>query len=484
MNNKVQIDAGSSAIKINPVFIVTLLAIVAFVLLIIFSGNDFYWYCLVVILIILQARFKISISSLFPLIAILSLTEYYFLFSGKRAYLCELVYIPLFVNYILTDFLWRSFNYTKLVILLLVSAIIIFQGLNFLINSDLSSSLFRIRSMALPLFLIAMVNDQIKNKEDLKRAINIILIVSLIATVIVYLQFSTGEFYILQNDSVTTDDPNFINWYLSSTEDSYLFNLVGLHIKGPMPPVGLNYFKFGYSEKIIVPASLFFALFKFETGKKRYVCLILFFFLFLATLLTGSRSVLLALLFAVLIIHLFYKKRLKWRFILFIIFSIFAITYMVGPLLSIVNLSEFGTLVSRMFYMDDFYKFIQDHPLVLFAGSNPESYLDLTGSLQPPHHFFVFGIIYDGIIVTIALFLIFYKLLKATKNINSNDSELLAIGYGLWTSLFGFVFIYGQTSYLTWSVPHNMFFCIIIGLLIASYRIIKKQSINFPEISE
>ncbi len=325
--------------------------------------------------------------------------------------------------------------------------------------------------MAFPLFLIPMVDSQIKKKEDLKKAISVILVVSLLAASIVYLQFFTGEFYILQGSSDTTEDLNFIEGYLSSTEDSYLFNLIGLHIKGPMPPVGLNYFKFGFSEKIIVPASLLFAFFRFQKGKNNYRYLLLFIFLFFATLLTGSRSVLLTILFCVLILHLFYKGKLRWGFILGIIFSIFALTYMIGPLLSIMNLSEFGTLVSRMFYMDDFYKFVQNHPEVIFAGSNPQNYLNVSGAGQPPHHFFVFGILYDGIIITLALFIIFYKLLKDKRQLHTKDKELLAIGYGLWASLFGFVFIYGQTSYLTWSTPHNMFFCMITGLLISSYRI-------------
>jgi hypothetical protein len=323
-----------------------------------------------------------------------------------------------------------------------------------------------------------MVDSKIKDKADLKRAINIILIVSLLASLIVYLQFFTGNFYILQDSTVTADDLNFIEGYLSSTEDSFLFNLIGLHIKGPMPPVGLNYFKFGYSEKIIVPVSLFFAFYKFKINRKRYLYFVFFFFLLSATLLTGSRSVLLTFLFVILILHLFYKKKLKWSFILFIIFSFFTVTYLIGPLLNIIKLEEFGTLASRMFYMDDFFRFIQKYPLFLLTGSSPESFLNLTSSGQPPHHFFAFGIIYDGIIVTIALFFIFYKLLRRTRIIYSEDTELLAIGYGLWTSLFGFVFIYGQTSYLTWSTPHNMFYCIIIGLLMATSRISKQSKLD------
>lgn len=467
---KSSLMCNSVLVKSNIFFIVTFLTIVIFVSFILFAGNDFYWYGLAAILVALQIRFKISISGLFPIIAILTLTEYYFLFSGKRVYLCELVYIPLVINYFLTDFLWKQLNYTKIVVLLLIVTVIIFQGFNFLINSDSTSSFFRIRSMALPLFLIVMIDSQIKTKADLKRAVNIVLFVSILATFVVYLQFFTGGFYILQNGSVTKDDLNFIEGYLTSTEDSFLFNLVGLHIKGPMPPVGLNYFKFGYSEKILVPAALLFASFKFQK-ERRHTHLLLFIFLLMATLLTGSRSILLTFLFTSLITHLFYKRRLKWGFILFIIFSFFAVTYLIGPLLSIVKLEEFGTLASRMFYMEDFFQFIRNYPSVLFAGKSPESFLNLTASGQPPHHFFAFGIVYDGIIVTSILFFAFYKLLKSTRVFKTDDRELLSIGYGLWVSLFGFVFIYGQTSYLTWSIPHNMFFCIVIGLLIATHRI-------------
>jgi hypothetical protein len=463
------------AIRNNILLWITFLLIAIFVLLILLAENNFYWYGLAAVLIVLQTRFRINTASLFPLIAVLALTEYYFLVYGKRVYLCEIVYIPLVINYISTDFAWKRLNRVELAILMIIVVVSIFQIFNFLLNADLSSSFFRFRTLALPLFLIVMVNDQIKNENDLKGIVKIILLVSLLATLIVFLQFFSGQFYILQSNSTITDDQNFADFYLSYTEDSFLFNLMGLHIKGPIPPVGLNYFKFGYSEKIIVPAALFFSMFKFKNGNRRHIHLILFFLLVIATLLTGSRSVLLVFIFTTLIVHLFYKKKLRWNFILFIIFSFFAITYLIGPLLNVLDLEEFGTLAGRISYMDDFFRFIQVHPLALFAGSTPDLFLKLTSSAQPPHHFFAFGVVCDGIIVTTVLFFLFNRLLKRTRNFVTEDKELLAIGYGLWASLFGFVFIYGQTSYLTWSIPHNMFFCIVVGLLLATYRLSKKQ---------
>jgi hypothetical protein len=141
------------------------------------------------------------------------------------------------------------------------------------------------------------------------------------------------------------------------------------------------------------------------------------------------------------------------------------------------NLEEFGTLASRIFYLDDFFKYIHTNPLVLFAGTYPEHFTNLTGAAQSPHHFIAFGILSDGLIITVVLFAILYKVLKTTRTLETRDIELRAIGSGLWASLFVFVFIYGQTSYLTWSIPHNMFFCIIIGLLLATYRL-SKTSLN------
>lgn len=471
-------------IKSDLFFAASLLTILISVLLILLTGDNIYWLGLLGILIALQSKFSINISSLFPLIAILSLTEFYFQYSGKRLYLCELVAIPLALTYILTNFIWRPFNNTILIVLLLMLTIIVFQTINLVINSDFGSSFSRIRTLALPLILVALVDSAIKNKADLKRAVGLILAVSLIGTFIVYLQFFTGNFYVMQENAVMADDPNFIEWNLSATEDSFLFNLIGLQIKGPMPPVGLNYFKFGFSEKIIVPVSLFFAMFKFGKGKMRYVYLMLVFLLLFATLLTGSRSVLLTFLFVFLVIHLFYKKKLRWSFILFIIAVFFAAIYFIGPLLSIIKLEEFGTLAGRIFYMEDFFKFVANYPQVLIAGDKPESFIKLTGASQPPHHFFAFGIVSDGLIVTLILFYVFYRLLKRTRNFRTNDSETLAIGSGLWASLFGFAFIYGQTSYLTWSIPHNMFYYVIIGLLLAAYRINKNQINNTPVTSE
>jgi len=457
-------------------FLVTFMAIVIFVLLILFAENTSYWYGLVLICIVLQSKFKISSSSLFPIIAVLTLTEYYFLFLGKRVYLCELIYFPLLINYFLTDFLWRRLSSTNRIVVLLVLSILIFQVFNFLINRDITSSFYRFRSLALPLFLVGMVDGYVKNKNDLKKAIKLILFISLISTIIVYLQFFTGDYYILQRHlDLTTEDINFIGGYLSSTEDSFLFSLIGLHIKGPMPPVGLNYFKFGFSEKIIVPISILFAFYRFETTRKRNRYLVLFLLLLMATLLTGSRSVLLTFLVVLLVIYLNHKKKLRWNFILFVIISFFVVTYLIGPFLNIINLEEFGTLASRMFYMDDFFKFVQKYPGVLFAGSSPENFLNQTGAGQPPHHFFAFGIVCDGIVVTFLLFYFVYHLLKYTRHFRTSDRELAAIGYGLWASLFGFVFIYGQTSYLTWSTPHNMFYSIIVGLLISAYRIDKQH---------
>jgi hypothetical protein len=466
-------------VKNRVYFFLGISVIIIFTSLILLTGNDVYWYGLTFVLVILQIRLGKDVSGIFPLIAILALTEYYFIFSGKRVYLCELIYYPLLINYFLLSSPNKPLPRLNIIITTLVFIIVVFQGFNFLINSDFTSSFFRVRSFALPLFLVYIVVDRVKQKNDLKKVVKIILFVSLIATAIVYLQFVTGNYYILQrNDALAVDDIDFNDWYLSATEDSFLFNFIGINIKGPIPPVGLNYFKFGYSEKIIVALSLSLALFKFRKSNKRYVYFLFFFLILIATLLTGSRSILLAFLFILLIIHLFYRNKLRWNFMLIIILSFFLVTYLIGPLLSIINLEEFGTLAGRIFYMEDFFSFIAKHPRVLFAGSSPDEFIKVSGANQPPHHFFAFGIIFDGIIVTSILFFCFYKLLKKTRNFRTKDPEILAIGFGLWASLFGYVFIYGQTSYLTWSIPHNMFFCIITGLLIATYKISNR---NWPE---
>lgn len=462
--------------KTGIYYFLTGLTVFFFLLLYLSTGSSIFWYFLLVISIVLQTRLRLNVASLFPVIAVLTLTEYYFQFSGKRVYISELIYIPLIINSCVVDLFWKPLSNLKKIVMGLALAVIIFQGFNFLINGDLVSSIFRIRCMALPLLLIFIVDDQVKSKDDLKKAINLILLISILATLVVYLQFITGHYYLLQNTSdAITEDADFTDFYLSYTEDSLLFNALGLHIKGPMPPVGLNYFKFGYSEKIIVPAIMFFALSRVQKGGKKWLSIALYVFLLFATLLTGSRSVLLTLLVLVPIVHLQYKNKLKWKLILFVIFFFFAITYLIAPVLSIIDLDELGTLAGRAFYMEDFFSFIRKWPIALFAGKTPESYLQLTGAQQPPHHFLSFGIVFDGIVITALLFIIFYKFLKNTFRLQTEDNELRAIGYGLWASLFGFVFIYGQTSYLTWSTPHNMFFCIIIGLLIATRRLCRQQ---------
>lgn len=471
---------NSPAKKNNLFYLLTILVTTAFTIAILFTENEFLWYCLIAALLIFQIKFKNDATILFPLVAILTLTEFYFIISEKRVYLCEFLYYPLLLKFFLSDFLWKKGNYIKLTITLLSLLILLFQTFNFFLNSDLLSSFFRIRSFVFPLFLVVITESLVKTKEELKYILNLIIFFSFIGTAVLVLQFITGRFYILQNSAVIPDDLNFIEGYLSATQDSFLFNLLGLHIKGPMPPVGLNYFKFGYSEKIIVPVSLFFSYFLYnkEHNKRN---LFLFFILVFATLLTGSRSVLLTFLFIMLILFLFKNNKLKWGFIQFTIIFFFAITYMIAPLLNFINLEEFGTLASRMFYLNDFFNFIANYPKVLFAGSSPVLFLTLAKSEQPPHHFFAFGTMYDGLIVTSIFFYMVYKLLKSTYKINNMDNELVSISHGLWASIFGFVFIYGQTSYLTWNTPHNMFFCIVAGLLLATNRIAKKAEISISK---
>lgn len=126
--------------------------------------------------------------------------------------------------------------------------------------------------------------------------------------------------------------------------------------------------------------------------------------------------------------------------------------------------------------MDNFYNYILNNISVLLIGSNPDLFMKFGKTGQPPHHFFAFGIIYEGIFVTSIFFGALYFLLKKTFNVQNLKQDLLAIHYGLWVSIFSFVFVYGQTSYLTWSTPHNMFYYIIIGLLISSYNIILKKN--------
>lgn len=152
---------------------ITVLVVIIFTSFLLFTENVFCWYFLIAVFVLLQVRFQFNTATLFPIIAALSLTEYYFLFSGKRVYLCELVYIPLLVNYFLVDFFWKRLSYIKFIVLSLFLSIVFFQVINYLVNSDLTSALFRIRSLALPLFLIPIVDNQIKSKADLKRVLTL-----------------------------------------------------------------------------------------------------------------------------------------------------------------------------------------------------------------------------------------------------------------------------------------------------------------------
>ena len=459
--------------KASKPFLITTLVIILFTTYILINESNVYWVILLGIFLILQTGFNSNDQMLLPILSALTLTEYYFLISGKRFYFAEFLFYPLVVKYLLSTTRGKisklSIKINIIIILLVVVHLInYFWGF-----SDFLSMLYRLRSFAFPLVLIFIVANLVKDEISLKRMINIIIIISLVATIVVYLQYYTGNFYILQNSITSEGGSLTFTQYVQTTENSILFKYLGLKILGPIPPVGLNYYKFGYSEKIIVPSVLCFSFFLFSGIKKKKVAyLILSMYFFIATLLTGSRSILLALIFAPLILLGFKNGKVKWKHINLIIFLFFGFTYLLAPTLNLVNLPEFGTLLSRIFYMEDFYKYIINHPIVLLFGSNPDLFMKFAKIGQPPHHFFAFGIIYDGIFVTAIIFGMLYFLLKKTFKVENLKQDLLEIHYGLWMSIFSFVFIYGQTSYVTWSTPHNMFFCIIIGLLIASYNII------------
>lgn len=464
--------------KISKPYLITVLVTILFVVYILITKSNDNWEVLLLLLLAFQIGFKPDASMLIPILVSLTLTEYYFLISGKRFYFAEFLFYPLVVKYLISTTRGKISKLSKQISIIIILLVLVHLINYFLGFSDFLSILYRLRSFAFPFVLIFIVANLIKDEVALKRMINIIIIISLVATIVVYLQYYTGNFYILQKSLTTeVDSQTYMQQYVQGIEDSILFSYLGLKILGAIPPVGLNYYKFGYSEKIIVPFVLCFSFFLFSSRKRKKIAyLILSMSFFIATLLTGSRSILLTLIFAPLILLGFQNGKIKWKHINFIIFSFFGFVYLLAPTLKIINLEEFGTLLSRIFYMDDFYKFISNNTFTLLFGNNPDTFMTVSGSGQPPHHFLAFGIIYEGVIITIVIFGVLYLMLKKTFYLKGHDGEVMAIHYGLWASIFAFVFIYGQTSYVTWSTPHNMFFYIIIGLLISSYNIINQRN--------
>ena len=77
----------------------------------------------------------------------------------------------------------------------------------------------------------------------------------------------------------------------------------------------------------------------------------------------------------------------------------------------------------------------------------------------------------DGAIVT-ALFVTLLALLlhgawhAIQRGLARGAGSQTAVKVGLWTGIFLRVFFYGQSSYLTWSTPHNIDLFLAIGLLL------------------
>jgi len=465
-------------------FLITIALILAYVIFICVTGSNDYWYHFAFLMCILQFHIVPKAALLFPLIACLTLSEFYFVVMEKRVYLCELLFYPLVVNYFFIlnkkriDKIWGQ-------LILLCLLITFFQALNFLFYSDFTASFFRVRTLVFPVIIIGIVVNLVKSKEDLKRMINLVIIVSMISVLVVFMQFITGKFYVLQTEEfLNSDEKFFLAGYLESTADSLFFQLFGLKIKGPIPPVGLNYYKFGFSEKIIMPMAICASLALYSKKRsKKYLLVALFAAQFVATLLTGSRSVLVTALCIVFVLILFYTKKFKWRLIEGTIAFFFLVIYFIAPFLTIIGGEELGTLASRVFYLDEFFKYIYSNPMVLITGSNADAFIKFSNAEQPPHHFIAFGIISDGLIITLVIVTIIFILLKRITFFTTLDKEILAIGYGLWAGIFGFIFVYGQTSYLTWAIPHNMYFLFMIGLLIAVYRITAVPKLRMKNLS-
>lgn len=463
-----------NSVKISKELFTTILTITLFVIYILTVQSNDHWVILLILLLFLQLTFKSDSRMIFPLLASLTLTEYYFLISGKRFYLAEFLFYPLIAKYLINNYS-NKVSKLKIKVNLLFALLVLVHLINYSVGlSEFLSMLYRLRSFAFPLILIVIVANLVKDETALIRIINLIIIVSIVSTIVVFLQYYTGNFYILQKELPNDNDTQrYMQQYIQGTEDSIFFNFLGLKILGEIPPVGLNYYKFGYSERIIVPFTLCFSLLLFAESKPRKMMYwILSLLFFIATLFTGSRSVLLTLLLVMLILWGFLRNKIKWKYVNITIALFFGLIYFLAPTLKLIKLEEFGTLLSRITYMDDFYNFIISHPLTLLIGANPDAFMAATRAAQPPHHFLAFGIIYEGLIVTLIIFGSLYLLFNKTYKVKHEKSKIIAIHYGLWVSIFAFYFIYGQTSYVTWSTPHNMFFFIMIGLLVASCNIL------------
>jgi hypothetical protein len=89
---------------------------------------------------------------------------------------------------------------------------------------------------------------------------------------------------------------------------------------------------------------------------------------------------------------------------------------------------------------------------------------------QPPHNFILFNTVYDGILATCVLVILFVDIFHQSwkKNrpwLTARTEKLATLRLAVWLGLFARILLYGQLTYLTWSPGHNIDLFLTLGFL-------------------
>jgi hypothetical protein len=345
--------------------------------------------------------------------------------------------------------------------------VILFFSLFALIGSDdVRQSLHRLREFVLPLFLILVIVKFPRNRQFVKTWGFVVVAAATISTLVCYAQFFEDKLFLVEDENFQ----DTVTFKASQATSYLIFQTLGFAPERLAR--GLNTYSFGYSEVMFLPS--FLLLSYVLISKKRLIKVLLtllLFFIVGGIFISGSRSVLLLLFFGFFVYALVYKRMLIESHLWWLAVAFQALLFAVPSLLFIFNVEELGTLLGRFEYLKAFETYVWSYPQRLLMGSDVIKFMERTGAAQPPHHFYLFSAVYDGLIVATVFLLLIIRILRFSwkrieKGFKERRDVVSIVQLAVWLAIFVRIFLYGQTTYLTWSTAHNIELSVTLGFLI------------------
>jgi hypothetical protein len=347
------------------------------------------------------------------------------------------------------------------------------------LSEDLKQAFNRVREFILPMALIALMARWAPSRTVLAKWRVALLGAALVSTGICFVQFLTGRLFLVEAEDLDVA----VSFKVKEAASYLLFSSLGISVDNGLGR-GLNYFSFGYSEMMFIPLALLSAgALWARRWWMRAASIALALPIAVGILLSGSRSVLLIALCGVAIQVLWRARILRLPALWALVLAFPAALYLAPSFSFLFSEEEMGTLFGRLDYIAAFPAYAAAYPLQCVTGTDIDNFLRRAGIEQPPHHFVLFGVARDGIIVTVLFVALLVTVLHRSwhaidrsladgangadgADFANGDRSLAAVKIGLWTGIFLRIFFYGQTSYLTWSTPHNIDLFLAMGLLV------------------